>query len=414
MTSSNYNIAIGVSALQFSQGAVTNGYNIAIGASALQNAALAQANIAIGYQALLNNSNSNTSVAIGYQALSATTVNANGSVAVGYATLRLMVPSISTLSVPIGGSAYTNGTYTNVTMTLASGLAMTNYPVATITVAGGVVTGVTITGINGQAGTGGDLTTNLTAPAASIGGTGSGFSVLVASFASSVNTAIGMQAGKALIAGYGNTFIGASSGTTITYGNNNTFIGNGAGVNQTIATGNTYIGSGAGNANSTGITNISIGMNAGLSETLSGKLHINASTSAITASLIYGDFTTPTIQINGYLWTNQGAITTQSVTTTLLYAQILTGIINSSSTSAVSLTLPTGTTMDTGLVWTANVLTPAFDWFVINTGSSAGAITIVANTAHTILGNATVAINVSAHFRSVRTAANTWITYRLV
>ncbi len=68
-----------------------------------------------------------------------------------------------------GGSAYTNGTYAGVSLTGGTGTGA----VATITVAGGEVTLVTLT--NGGTGyTSGDV---LSASAASIGGTGSGFTV---------------------------------------------------------------------------------------------------------------------------------------------------------------------------------------------------------------------------------------------
>jgi hypothetical protein len=71
-----------------------------------------------------------------------------------------------------GGTLYTNGTYTNVSLTGGSG----NGAKATITVAGNTVTTVTLTA-GGSYYEVGDV---LSATAASIGGTGSGFSVPVA------------------------------------------------------------------------------------------------------------------------------------------------------------------------------------------------------------------------------------------
>jgi hypothetical protein len=87
---------------------------------------------------------------------------------------------IASLGTITGGTGYTNGTYNNVAMTLASGSAASTYPTATIVVSGGKVTSVTITGSGNAQGTGVDLSTVLTAPSASIGGTGSGFSIPVA------------------------------------------------------------------------------------------------------------------------------------------------------------------------------------------------------------------------------------------
>ena len=79
---------------------------------------------------------------------------------------------ILTLNTLVGGTAYTNGTYTNVTLTGGSGSGAK----ATIVVSGGSVTTVTIT----TAGNGYAVGNTLSATAASIGGTGSGFSIKVA------------------------------------------------------------------------------------------------------------------------------------------------------------------------------------------------------------------------------------------
>lgn len=83
--------------------------------------------------------------------------------------------SVLTVNAIVGGTGYTNGTYTGVLLsyvTSGSGSGAS----ATITVAGGVVTAVTITG----AGFGYSKYDVLTADASLIGGTGSGFSVQVA------------------------------------------------------------------------------------------------------------------------------------------------------------------------------------------------------------------------------------------
>lgn len=79
---------------------------------------------------------------------------------------------VATTNTLVGGSLYTAGTYTNVALVGGTGIGAR----ATITVAGGVVTVVTIT-TPGQNYTVGD---ELTAVATDIGGTGSGFTVDVA------------------------------------------------------------------------------------------------------------------------------------------------------------------------------------------------------------------------------------------
>ena len=79
---------------------------------------------------------------------------------------------ILTLNTLVGGTVYTNGTYTNVTLTGGSGSGAK----ATIVVAGATVTTVTLT----AAGNGYAVGNTLSATAATIGGTGSGFSIKVA------------------------------------------------------------------------------------------------------------------------------------------------------------------------------------------------------------------------------------------
>jgi hypothetical protein len=79
---------------------------------------------------------------------------------------------VLTLNTLVGGTLYTNGTYTNVTLTGGSGSGAK----ATIVVSGGSVTTVTVT----TAGNGYVVGNTLSATAASIGGTGSGFSIKVA------------------------------------------------------------------------------------------------------------------------------------------------------------------------------------------------------------------------------------------
>ena len=113
----------------------------------------------------------------------------------------------------------------------------------------------------------------------------------------------------------------------------------------------------------------------------------------------------------GIVLQQQPTPTAVNATATLTVAQLLTEIITATSATAVSMTLPTGTLMDGGFATIATG--EAFDWSIINLGSSAGAVTLLAGTSHTIVGSATVAITTSARFRSLRSGATTWITYRL-
>ena len=105
---------------------------------------------------------------------------------------------------------------------------------------------------------------------------------------------------------------------------------------------------------------------------------------------------------------NQPTPATYAAAATLTVADLKTAIITYTGTAA-TLTLPTGTLTEGGFAGIYTNMT--FEWSVINTG--AGICTIGAGTAHTIVGSATVAIGASARFASRRTAANTFVSYRL-
>ena len=105
--------------------------------------------------------------------------------------------------------------------------------------------------------------------------------------------------------------------------------------------------------------------------------------------------------------------TALSATATLTIAQLLTGIVTTSGTVAMTLTLPTGTLCDAGVTGPALPVNGCFDWAIINTGTSSGAVTMAAGTGHTIVGGTGVAIGTSAGFKTRKTAANTFVTYRV-
>jgi hypothetical protein len=93
-------------------------------------------------------------------------------------------------------------------------------------------------------------------------------------------------------------------------------------------------------------------------------------------------------------------------------AQLRSGMFSAAQTTAVTLTMPTGTAIDTGFAGVPAV-DIGFFFYVINTGSALGAVTVAVNTNVTSLGSLVVAIGTSAQFRLRRTAANTYIMYRL-
>lgn len=119
----------------------------------------------------VNSQDGNNQVFNGYNnGLEVLNINNNGvGAGVNQFTFTGLILTLNTL---VGGTLYTNGTYTNVTLTGGSGSGAK----ATIVVSGGSVTTVTLT----KAGNGYSVGNTLSATAASIGGTGSGFSIKVA------------------------------------------------------------------------------------------------------------------------------------------------------------------------------------------------------------------------------------------
>jgi hypothetical protein len=103
--------------------------------------------------------------------------------------------------------------------------------------------------------------------------------------------------------------------------------------------------------------------------------------------------------------------TNSNTSTTATAASLLTGIRTGTPTAGIDLQVPTGTDLDAAFVSLANNQT--LEWTVINLASATHAITVTANTDHTVVGNMVVAANSSARFASRKTAANTFITYRI-
>lgn len=113
---------------------------------------------------------------------------------------------------------------------------------------------------------------------------------------------------------------------------------------------------------------------------------------------------------NGMVSYTQDVPVAANTTATLTAANIQNGIVTSDTTAAgVDLTLPTGTDMDTAFV--GNYVNQAVYWSVINTGTNAA--TLLAGADHTIVGAAVVVTGTSGRFATRRTAANTWVSYRI-
>ena len=103
----------------------------------------------------------------------------------------------------------------------------------------------------------------------------------------------------------------------------------------------------------------------------------------------------------------QGAPGVLDATGALTAEMILSGIVTSAA-ATVAGTVPTGTVMDAAFDLEIG---ESVDWSVIKVG--ANNFTVTAATGHTLVGSGVVATTTSGLFRSRKTAANTFVTYRI-
>ena len=118
----------------------------------------------------------------------------------------------------------------------------------------------------------------------------------------------------------------------------------------------------------------------------------------------------------------QASPTEKTTVIILTIAELLTRIITGTHAAGATqaYTLPTGTLSDAAMTFRIN---DCFDWSLINLSAAAvDTITLTASTDHTIVGNPIVQsahsstggiYGNSARFRTRKTAANTFVTYRI-
>jgi len=113
------------------------------------------------------------------------------------------------------------------------------------------------------------------------------------------------------------------------------------------------------------------------------------------------------------LFVTQPTPSAVNASATLTIAQLLTRIITTTSATAVAFTLPTGTLTDAGILNGQLLVDQSFDWSIVNAGSAVGIVTVSGGTGNTLVGSGVLAITTSATFRTRKTAANTFVTYRV-
>ncbi len=125
--------------------------------------------------------------------------------------------------------------------------------------------------------------------------------------------------------------------------------------------------------------------------------------------LYYMTGTGPVISEIANLTTVQATPGTLNATGTLTAALILGGIVTSTTAAAVVATLDTGAVMD---AVTDMAIDSGFYWSAIATGANSFTVTAAAS-GHTLVGSGVVATVTSGSFLTRKTAADTFVTYRL-
>lgn len=245
----NGNIALGAAALRLNN----NDFNIAVGDSALYNTGQfagsgGEKNIGIGKNALYSNVNADNNIAIGTASLYHQRNGKN--LAVGHGALYKS--QFGNENIALGNGALYNleSTYGNIAIGDSALFKMA---------------------------------TNLNSVIEGNQNIGIGSRALYQNITGSANIAIGPYA------------------LELNAKDNNTVIGNNALSYNTTGSFNIALGQAAGLNNLTGSGNIFIGNNAGLNETGSNKLYISNSDASSSNALIYGEFNTALLRINGRL-----------------------------------------------------------------------------------------------------------------
>jgi len=340
-------------------------------------------NSALGVLALFTNSTGTYNLALGNYALYSNTANYN--TAVGSTAM------------------YTNSTgASNVATGVSSLYANTT---GSFNTAGGVLalrsntTGSNNTALGEEA-----LQANTTAD----NNTAVGFQSSYTNQTGTGTTAIGYQALALNTANY-NTAVGSTSLKYNTTGDSNVALGAAALVSNTSGYGNIAIGTNAGGSITTGNSNVILGgydgFAAPISQTGSNWVVLSDGSGNIRQAM---DATSVQSFTGAAVVYASAPAATISTAATLTNAQILPQIVVTSGTS-FTLTMPLGTTLETLIAWAKIDL--GFDFSIINTAS--GTVTMAVNTGVTGVGTLTVLTGISARFRIRRTAANTFVMYRI-
>ncbi|MBI1287155.1 MAG: hypothetical protein GC178_06200 [Flavobacteriales bacterium] len=249
-------------------------------------------NVAIGYQALLANTSGVKNTAVGKGTLS---INTTGSynTAMGYAMLNNTVGDNNTA---IGDGALVANTIADNNTAVGGNAMFSNTTGENNTALGVESLANNTTGSKNTAVGLGALNANTTASF----NTAIGWEAMYATTTGNNSTAAGHWALHDNTTGVGNVAFGSHALRNNIVGDSNTAMGVNAGQSNT-GSNNVFLGNSSGSTN-TGSGNVFLGFQAGQNEVGSDKLYIDNSN--IATPLIYGDFGTDLLRVNGTLNVN--------------------------------------------------------------------------------------------------------------
>ena len=119
------------------------------------------------------------------------------------------------------------------------------------------------------------------------------------------------------------------------------------------------------------------------------------------------------VRTNTVVTTRQAPTNSNTTATVATAASLIDGLRTSTPTADITLLVPTGTSMDAALQELQT--NQSFEWSLINLATAASGfdVTVTANTDHTVVGRMVVTGETSGRFLTRKTAANTFISYRI-
>lgn len=391
------NTAIGYQALQ------VNDYgwsNTAVGAYSLKRNTIGTTNTALGESSLAYSTEGNANTAVGFYAMRFNTTGGSN-VAIGSVALRDSVTGDS--NVAVGNLALFSSNGVSGNTAVGSQTLRDSTTGAENAAVGYNALMLNSTGVRNTA-LGYDTLTAIT-----IGGdcTALGAYALTAA-TGGFNTAVGSTALTNTVGGLYNTAVGANALYTNSGGNYNAAFGQGA-LYSVTGNNNIGIGTSAGGGITTGNYNVIIGQYQGSAAPISatGSNWIVLSDGAGTLKQII-DPTGNVQTVAGADVVYAPAPASLAAAATLTNANLQARIIQATGTT-YTLTLPLGTTLETLIGWAGVDL--GYEFTIINQAS--GTVSIAANTGVTIIGSVNTTTGTSSNYRIRRTAANTFIAYRV-